>query len=123
MISYPKKILIVEDSPLILSRLVKMLKQSRRVESIFPVQTYEEAIAILQKELIDIALLDIHLQKSSGIELLKFAKNLLPDLCVVMITNQSDPEVERLCKALGAAYFLDKSKDFPFLPRLIDSLL
>jgi DNA-binding response OmpR family regulator len=123
MISCPKKILIAEDSSLISSRVVKMLNRSRHVVSIFPAQTYEQAITILQRELIDIALLDIHLRESSGIDLLRFAKNQLPGICVVMFTNQSDRQVERLCKELGAEHFLDKAKDFPFLPQLIDSLL
>jgi DNA-binding NarL/FixJ family response regulator len=122
MIPPSKKILIVDDSLLILSRLVTLVEKSPVVESIFTARTCQEAIDILRSVRIDMALFDIHLPDKSGIELLRFTKGLYPDLCIVMFTNQSDPQVQKTCLELGAQYFLDKSKDFPLLARLIDDL-
>lgn len=122
MIPPSKKILIVDDSLLILSRLVTLVEKSPVVESIFTARTCQEAIDILRSVHIDMALFDIHLPDKSGIELLRLTKGLFPDLCIIMFTNQSDPQVERTCLELGAQYFLDKSKDFPQLARLIDNL-
>ena len=62
------KILIIEDNEDLAFSLSKVLKKEGF--TIFMSTTGEEGIAVLQKELIDIVLLDLKLPKMNGIDTL-----------------------------------------------------
>ncbi len=114
----PKKILLVDDSPLILERLMSMLEELE-IHSLFCCGTAHEAKQFLTHMSPDIVVLDINLPDGSGIDLLEMAKSSHPNTTVVMLTNQSGSYYRKLCRTLGADYFLDKSTDFEMIPDVI----
>lgn len=114
----PKKILLVDDSPLILERLMSMLGELG-IHSLFCCGTVHEAKQFLTHMVPDIVVLDINLSDGSGIDLLEMAKSSHPNACIVMLTNQSGSYYRKLCRTLGADHFLDKSADFELIPDLI----
>jgi DNA-binding NarL/FixJ family response regulator len=118
-----KTILLVDDSPLILDRLIMMLKKLDCAGDIHSAQTFSAAIQLLDTKTVDIALFDIHLHDKSGIDLLRETREQHPAVVVIVLTNQADEQVEQTCKKLGARYFLDKSKDFAQVPHIISSLV
>ena len=65
-------ILIVDDSALIIERLLAMLNGVGSVKDITTASNYREAVTALTEARVDIAILDIHLTGKNGIELLKF---------------------------------------------------
>ena len=65
-----QSILIVDDSALIIERLLAMLNSLTSVKSITTASNYREAVATLSETKVDIAILDIHLTGKNGIELL-----------------------------------------------------
>ena len=83
---------------------------------------YKEAVDILGKKKVDIVLLDIHLPELNGIELLKYIVKEYPDIKVVMCSNLANDYYKRLCKKIGAASFIDKSKDFERIPEMLFSV-
>ena len=123
MLKELRTILIVDDSVLILERLVHILKKSVPNGNIIPAGTYAEAIGILENSPIDLALLDIHLQEQNGIDLLRVVKKRYPHVPVIILTNQSSKKVEEVCMSIGASYFLDKSRDFARIPELVPMLI
>jgi CheY-like chemotaxis protein len=83
---------------------------------------YPGALRILAESRPDIALLDIHLPGKSGIDLLQYIKVNYPTIIVIMLSNQSGDYYRRICKNLGAAYFIDKSREFELVPDIISSI-
>ena len=99
------KILIVEDNEDLAFSLSKVLKKEGF--TIFMSTTGEEGIAILNKELIDIVLLDLKLPKMNGIDTLIQMKEMDPDVLVFMMTASTDvkPAIEAMKKG-AEHYFL-----------------
>lgn len=118
-----KTILVVDDSAIILDRLTVKLQKLECAGAIYSTRTYAGALQLLGSEHIDIAVFDIHLEDKSGIDLLRITQEQYPEVVVIMLTNQANEQVEMMCKKLGASWFLDKSKDFISIPRIISSII
>lgn len=118
-----KKVLLVDDSPLIIERLMVMLEDLKTKNySLFCCGTVFEAKQFLKHLVPDVLVLDINLSDGSGIDLLEMAKSQSPETFVIMLTNQSGSYYRKLCEALGADKFLDKSVDFEMVPVIISTL-
>ncbi len=115
-------VLIVDDSALIIERLIEMLNGLRSVKDITTASNYSEALATLTEKKIDTAILDIHLTEKNGIELLKFIVKNYPHIKVVMLSNAGNKKYRELCKKEGAMYFIDKSKEFELIPEILANL-
>lgn len=86
----PPKILIVEDE-LIIAEDISMKLQSLGYEVLECCVDYEEAIACLQEETPDLALLDINLNEElSGIDIARFIRKKY-NIPIVFITSNTDP--------------------------------
>lgn len=118
-----KQILIVDDAPLILTRLQSMLEDLPGVGRILLAGTYAGAVEILQHDPPDIALLDINLPDRNGIDLLRHITQHYPGTTVIMCTNQASPFYRNLCNRQGAAYFIDKSVEFETIPAIVAHFL
>jgi DNA-binding NarL/FixJ family response regulator len=118
-----KKILLIDDSPIIINYLIDLLKELKNTGPLFKAANYEDAIKVLEQEQPHIVLLDIHLPGKNGIEVLRYIKEKHPATIVIMLTNQSDDSYRTLCKKIGADYFFDKSADFEKIPEIITSHL
>jgi diguanylate cyclase (GGDEF)-like protein len=75
----------------------------------------EQAIAIVQKDLFHIAIVDLHLPGMTGSELLKSIKKIRSDIQTVMITGYGTIRDAVECMKLGASDFITK-------PILLDHL-
>ena len=117
-----KMVLIIDDSYLIIERLTDMLNESEHIGEVIHALTGSQALETLQSRTPDIVLLDINLPDTSGVELLRILKEKYPGIIVIMLTNQANDYYRKLCLNLGANHFADKSKDFEFIPSLIESL-
>jgi DNA-binding NarL/FixJ family response regulator len=117
-----KSLLIVDDSELIVQRLTGILKEVKNIQALFTAADYQEALKIIIKKKPAIVLLDIHLAGKNGIDLLKLIVKEYPAIKVLMISNHASDYYQRLCKKIGAAGFIDKSKDFDLIPQLVELL-
>ena len=119
----PQKILlIVDDSPLIIERILIILKEAGNVEEIFTATDYFEAVNILQEVKTDIVLLDIHLPGKNGIELLKYIVQHYPKTRVIMLSNSISSYYRKLCMSIGAVCCIDKSTEFEMITEVIAAL-
>ena len=115
-------VLIVDDSPIIITKLVELLEEVCTIKTIKSSSSYSHAVESIDVHNPDVVLLDINLPDKSGIQLLRYVKNNLPLTRVIMVTNQNSTYYKKLCIDLGADHFLDKSKDFETLPSILSSL-
>ena len=107
-----KKILIVEDDPMVALINKRFLENMGFKDILGPVQTEEEIIQILDKENIDLILLDVYLPKKNGIDILKSLryKKYLTD--VIMITAANSVEEVKRAFAYGVTDYLVKPFEF-----------
>lgn len=117
-----KILLIVDNSFLIIERLISILIEVTSVEKIHTATNYETAVIVLNEQQTDIVLLDIQLPGKNGIELLKYIVAHYPNTKVIMLSNLVSEYYQKLCAKIGAAGFIDKSKDFDLIPEVVDSL-
>jgi DNA-binding NarL/FixJ family response regulator len=115
------KVLVVDDSPLIIARIIELLNDIKRVSTIKTCGTFTDAIQLLQEFQPDVTLFDINLPDKSGIELLRYTKNNFPSVIVIMVSNETIHYASR-CLQMGAHYYVDKSKEFDKIPGIISSL-
>ena len=117
--------LVVEDSPQIAERLVELVSVPSRVEVVATAATEDEAIAACDRYTIGLAIVDLQLAQGTGfgvIRRLRASAGTNP-ACIVVLTNHAVPALKVAAFEAGADYFLDKSKDFATIPRLIGELL
>ena len=107
-----KKILIVEDDPMVALINKRFLENMGFKDILGPVQTEEEIIQLLDKENIDLILLDVYLPKKNGIYILKSLryKKYLTD--IIMITAANSVEEVKRAFAYGVTDYLVKPFEF-----------
>ncbi len=99
-------VLVVDDTPGIREALRKIL--SKEGYQVFEADDGEKAIAILQKEDIGVVVTDLKMPHVDGIELLKIAKTIAPDIEVILITGHGTVEVAVEVMKDGAFDFIQK---------------
>lgn len=114
--------MIVDDAYFIRQRVRTMLESDEHT-TVVAAGSYAEALGILHSQPVSIALLDINLPDTNGIELLKYIKKHYPTIPVVMMSNQSGEFYRSRCQSLGASYFIDKSAEFDLLLPIIQTFL
>jgi DNA-binding response OmpR family regulator len=117
--------LVVEDSPQIAERLVELVTVPNKVEVVATAATEDEALAACDRHAIALAIVDLQLAQGTGfgvIRRLRAATGANP-ACIVVLTNHAVPALKVAAFEAGADYFLDKSKDFATIPRLVGELL
>jgi DNA-binding NarL/FixJ family response regulator len=116
-----RTVLIVDDSILIIERMIPLLEEIENISFVVHAASYKEGLEVLSRLTPDMVLLDINLPDKSGIELLRVIQERHLDIAVLMISNNADQYYRDICKKLGAQYFLDKSTDIDLLPSVLSN--
>lgn len=105
------RVLVVDDSPSIRTRLMAML---RDVPGVVPLEASgaDEALLAMKAQGAEIVLLDLHMPGRSGLSVLPELKAMACRPVVVVLTNDSSEHHRREALARGADYFFDKAHDF-----------
>jgi DNA-binding NtrC family response regulator len=109
-----KSILIVDDDSAIRSSLVSLLK-SDAVET-RTASTLEEAEMLLKTQTFDLAIVDLRLRGSEGLEgleLISTIKARTPETQVVLFTGYGSPEIEQEALKRGAVDYWEKRMKIP----------
>lgn len=114
-----KIVLVVDDSTLILDRIIPLLQEISNIQRVVAANTFREAVELINEIGPDMVLLDIHLPDKSGIEVLRTIKKQQLKTIVLMITNHASEHYRNICRALGAKYFFDKSADMDLVTEAI----
>ncbi len=122
MINTHLKILIVDDTEIVLERLFEMIAELESVDSVLKSNSYNQTVELIKKQEPDVILLDLQLPGKNGIELLKFVKRYHPAVKTIIVTNSASAFYRELCKSLGADYFIDKSTEFEKIPGIIEAI-
>ena len=103
------RVMIVDDEVEFLETLTKRMKK-RKVD-VIDVNSGEEALSALDRNQIDVVLLDVRMPDMDGIEALKEIKRRHPLTEVIMLTGHASLEVAVEGMELGAFDYLMKPVD------------
>ena len=106
-----KQVLIIDDSKQIRERVATLLTESGQVRIVGTAGNGESVMDAIKQLAPDTVILDIELPDISGIKILKAIKNDYPQVTVIMLTNYDLMLYRKLCKQLGADYFLNKTRE------------
>ncbi len=115
------KVLIVDDSTIVLERLSRLISEIPFLGPVLISNSFNHAVELINVELPKVVLLDIQLDGKSGIELLVFIKSKYPQIKTLIVTNRVSAYYKRLCKQLSADGFIDKSTEFEKIPGIIET--
>ena len=116
------KLLLVEDSNLLAGRLTDALREITAVTLVGTVDTEAAAVAFVRREFVDVIILDLHLRLGTGFGVMRAlsAAHVKPQ--IIVLTNYDLAEYKSAALGLGAAYFLDKARDYSRLPALLQEM-
>jgi len=117
------RLLIVDDEADVREFAANFFRR-RKVDTIIA-SSGEEALQILDKEKVDLILLDINMTGITGIEALKYIRAKNCDAKVIMVTGTKPHEGAAFdqCKELGAIDYIHKPLELEELERVVMSQL
>ncbi len=110
MIRIPAKVLLVDDEKDFVEMFSLRLEESG--EKVFVAHSGKEGLKALEKENIDVIVLDIRMPGMDGIETLAEIKKKKPLVEVIMLTGHGTAETAVKGMKLGAFDYLMKPADF-----------
>lgn len=116
------RILLIEDSELLRSRLSQMLTEPGKMRVVASAASESEARRKIEAAEYDVLLVDVELQEGSGIGAIRHARSVYPEPrrpLIIVLTNYPLPAVRNRCIDAGADYFLDKMRQFQEVKPLI----
>lgn len=118
MIRIPAKVLIVDDERDFVEMFSLRLKESG--EKVFTAYSGQECLARLEKENIDVVVLDIKMPGMDGIETLKEIKKRFPIVEVILLTGHGTIETAVAGMKMGAYDYLLKPADAGEMARKLE---
>ena len=109
------RILLIEDSELLRSRLSQMLTEPGKMRVVASAASEPEARRKIEADEYDVLLVDVELQEGSGIGAIRHARSVYAEPrrpLIIVLTNYPRPAVRNRCIDAGADYFLDKMRQF-----------
>jgi DNA-binding response OmpR family regulator len=115
-----QKILIVEDDVFSRGAMEKILESHNYETS--SCATAEEAVIKLQEESFGILITDLRMQKMDGLELIKEARRIYPEIPTILVTGLASDEIRLKAKEEGVNGFFPKPIEWGELIGLLDVL-
>ena len=85
------KVLVAEDQSMLRDAMCQLLSFQPDVETVLQAKNGAEAIEVLEKEAVDIAILDVEMPVKTGLEALEWIKQEVPETKVVIVTTFKRP--------------------------------
>ena len=117
----PPKILVVDDEKHIRDSCIKLLQRKRYDAE--GAASGAEALEKIRVTAYDLVLLDVRMPGMDGIEALRHAKKIVPDLLVIVLTGHGTIDTANEAMELGAAGFIRKPIAIEDLAESIDKVL
>ncbi|OQY27450.1 MAG: chemotaxis response regulator protein-glutamate methylesterase [Candidatus Cloacimonetes bacterium 4572_55] len=99
----PIKVLLVDDSPLALIVLKRMLSESKDIEVLGMARNGLEALELIPKLQPDVICTDLHMPKMNGLELIKVVMEKFPKpILVISVSVREDEDSQNIFKLIQA---------------------
>jgi DNA-binding NarL/FixJ family response regulator len=104
----PKRILIVDDHAVVRDGVKRIFEEQPGITAFGEASTGPEAVMLAQQKPWDVAVLDLSLGDTSGLEVLKELKQVRPKLPVLILSMHSEEQYARRAFKAGAAGYITK---------------
>ena len=115
-----RRLLIVDDEPLILEVLTEHFKTDYDVETAL---NGADALGALLRSRPDVVLLDINMPRMNGVEVLKDIKQIDESIPVIMVTANEQVALAADALRSGAFGYVPKPFDFRYLDHMLATIL
>jgi len=105
-----KRILVVDDNAVVRTLVRKLLESQSDFEIAGEAENGRDAIDKAEKLKPDLIILDLVMPIMTGLDAAPLLKQLLPDVLIILFTQQEGSEVERLAQAAGIDAVVSKSQ-------------
>ncbi len=103
-------VLLVDDHPILTDGLKMVFKDDATFDIVATVHSGAYAMAILKTKAIELMVVDYSMPDTNGVELIRQAKSMCPDLKTIMLTMHDEAAIIKEAIAAGAdGYVLKKS--------------
>jgi two-component system, NarL family, response regulator DevR len=103
------RVLLVDDSVVVLHGLTTILKENKNIVIVGTASTYDEAITAVGQHRPDVVLLDVRVGVASGIDLCETLRHRFPKTSMCFLTAYEDRALLRAAIRAGAQGYLLKS--------------
>ena len=103
----PLNVLVVDDSNVMRSIIIRTLRLSGLpLEDVLQAQNGQEALDVLSKHWIDLALVDINMPVMNGLELIEKVRkiNEISDLPIIVVSTESSTTRIEMLKDMGVGF-------------------
>jgi len=114
-----QKVFLVEDSPAVRERLVRLVEDVPGAQVVGQGAGAEDAISAILAARPHLVLLDLMIEQGSGFDVLRAVHGTEPGIQFYMLSNFASEPYRRQAERLGACGFFDKSKDFDRLREFV----
>lgn len=116
------KVFLVDHTVTVRRRLAALLASMTGIEVVGEAEELEDALTGIHANRADVAIVELSLVGSNGLELISAIARMAPKVVVVVLTNRSGPEFRAACKQAGADHFFDKTTEFGTACRAIRAM-
>ena len=117
------RVLIADDSPVIVERLVALLADIDGIETVGHASTVAGVSHAVRALTPDVVILDMQMPGGSGIDFLESVKTDPRAPIVIVLTNCPYPQYRKKCLESGARFFMDKSVEFEQVAAVLRRLM
>jgi len=117
------RILLADDSVVILERITELLREVDGIELAGRAGGVGESSRLIEQLHPDVVILDLQMPDGSGFDIIESIKESCPEPVVIVLTNSGALPVRERCLKSGANFFLDKSNKFELLPQIVRGIV
>lgn len=117
------KVLLADDSGLILDRLKEMLSMHKHVEVVASLKNGKETLEALRLFKPDLAIVDIKMPELSGLEVLNEIRKENNSTKFIILTLYTSDYYRQLAIQAGADYFFNKADDFEKVSTVVSGMI
>lgn len=117
------RILLAEDQVMVRQGLKAMIETDEEMKVTGEAANGREAIKLCEKQIFDVAILDIRMPEIDGIEAAKVMRSRFPNMKIMMLTTFDDEQYVMDSLKLGVSGYMLKNGDAEYLVRSIKSAL
>ncbi|SMP44595.1 response regulator [Anoxynatronum buryatiense] len=115
------RVMIVEDDPMVAEINHRYVSSVEGFQVAAIARNGEQAMEMLEKETVDLMILDIYMPRSNGLQLLKKIRNQSWTIDVILVTASQDPAHIGEVLKLGAFDYLVKPFEFKRLKQALEN--
>jgi DNA-binding NtrC family response regulator len=115
-----RRLLIVDDEPLILEVLTEHFKSDYDVETAL---NGADALGAILRRRPDVVMLDINMPRMNGVQVLKDIKQIDESIAVIMVTASEQVAMAAEALRSGAFGYVPKPFDFRYLDHMLATIL